>query len=123
MKIYRVKKIMYRVQCDTSSFKVVERSSSSHMVQKDVQVIPFSFYKTRIHHPVNLHSLLSLMSFFLYSIPSIMFWKFSIQEAMRKWVNTVHPKVLGQHGLLRVLTVDNITEVISFIVCHHMHTW
>jgi hypothetical protein len=123
MKIYWVKKIMYRVQCDTSSFKVVERSSSSHMVQKDVQVIPFSFYKTRIHHPVNLHSLLSLMSFFLYSIPSIMFWKFSIQEAMRKWVNTIHPKVLGQHGLLRVLTVDNITEVISFIVCHHMHTW
>jgi hypothetical protein len=44
--------------------------------------------------------LLSSKSFFLRSISSIIFWKFSIQETMGKWVDTVHPKVLGQHGLL-----------------------
>jgi hypothetical protein len=42
---------------------------------------------------------------------------------MRKWVNTIYLKVLGQHGLLRLLMIDNIMELISFIVCHHMHTW
>jgi hypothetical protein len=123
MKIYRVKKIMYIVQCNTYSFKVVKRSSSSHMVQKDAQLRPFSFCKTHIHHPTNLRSLLSSKPFFLHSIPSIMFWIFSIQEAMRKWVNIVYLKVLGQHGLLRLLTVDNIMEVISFVVCHHKHNW
>jgi hypothetical protein len=93
-------KIMERGQCSTYSFKVIERSSSSNMVQKDAQVIPFSFSRARIHHPANLCSLLSSKSFFLRSISSIIFWKFSIQETMGKWVDTVHPKVLGQHGLL-----------------------
>jgi hypothetical protein len=105
MKIYRVKKIMYKVESSTCSFKVVERSSSFDMVQKDAQVIPFSFCRTHIHHHAYLRSLLSSKSFFLHSISSIMFWKFSIQETMPKWVDTVHRKVLGQHGLLRLLTV------------------
>jgi hypothetical protein len=102
-------KIMDRVQCSTYSFKVIKRSSSSDMVQKGTQVIPFSFCRARIHHPANLCSLLSSKPFFLHSIPSIIFWKFSIQETMRKWVNTIHSKVLGQHGLLLLLMVDNIT--------------
>jgi hypothetical protein len=123
MKIYWVKKIMERDQCSTCSFKVVERSSSSDMVYKDSQVIPSSFCRAHIHHHANLRSLLSSKPFFLRSIPSIIFWKFSIQETGCKWVDTVHPKVLDQHGLLWLLMVDNITQVISIIVCHHMHTW
>jgi hypothetical protein len=64
------------------SFKVIKRSSSSDMVQKDTQVIPFSFCRARIHHPANLRSLLSLKPLFLYSISSIIFWRFSVQETI-----------------------------------------
>jgi hypothetical protein len=110
-------KIMESGQCSTCSFVVVERSSSSDMVQKDSQVIHFSFCRARIHHPANM---LSSKPFFLHSISYIIFWKYSIQEAGCKWVDTIHPKVFGQHGLLMI---DNITQVISIIVCHHMHTW